>query len=150
MPKTSKRGGYHVFLSDAPVAMAGWMQNHVTLLVTEAELAAATQCVQDMMLFVMRVIIESIGLKVKKPMILEVNNKDANDLIHNWSIGGRTRHVNGSECILRDLKEEGVIYVKWISGHQNSADLFNKHLQGPSSSTMQRSTAEMTSTCGAQ
>jgi hypothetical protein len=32
--------------------MASRMQNHVTLLVTEAELAAATQCAQDM-LFVM-------------------------------------------------------------------------------------------------
>jgi len=27
-------------------------------------------------------------------MILEVDNKGANDLAHNWSIGGRTRHVD--------------------------------------------------------
>ena len=73
---------------------------------TEAELAAATQCAQDM-LFVMRVM-ESIGLKVHKPMILEVDNKGAKDLTHNWSVGGRTRHVNVREWFLRDLKEEGV------------------------------------------
>ena len=66
--------GYSVFLCDAPVSSASRMQGHVTLSVTEAELAAATtQCSQDM-LFVMRVI-ESIGLKVKKPMILQVDNK---------------------------------------------------------------------------
>jgi hypothetical protein len=80
--------GYHVFMSDAPVAMASRMQNHVTSSVTEAELAAATQCAQGM-LFVMRVA-ELIGLKVKKPMILEVDNKGAKDLTHNWSVGGRT------------------------------------------------------------
>jgi hypothetical protein len=51
--------GYSVFLSAETVAMASRMQEHVTLSVTEAELAAATQCVQDM-LFTMRVV-ESIG-----------------------------------------------------------------------------------------
>jgi hypothetical protein len=127
-----KRGsvsGYSVFLEDAPVSMACRMQGHVTLSVTEAELAAATQCAQDM-LFAMRVI-ESVGLKVKKPMILEVDNKGAKDLTHNWSVGGRTRHVNVREWFLRDLKEEGIITVKWISGDENSADLFTKNLQGP-------------------
>jgi hypothetical protein len=34
------------------------------------------------------------GLKVKLPMILEMDNKGAVDLANNWIIGGRTRHVN--------------------------------------------------------
>jgi hypothetical protein len=58
----------------------------------EAELVAATQCAQDM-LSNMR-ILESMGLKVKKPMILEIGNKGAVDLTHNWRVGGRTRHVD--------------------------------------------------------
>ena len=45
------------------------LQGFVTLSVTEVESAAATQCTQDV-LFNMRVI-ESMGLKVKKLMILE-------------------------------------------------------------------------------
>jgi hypothetical protein len=36
---------------------------------------------------------ESIGLKVKKLMILKIDNKGAVDLANNWSIGGRTRHI---------------------------------------------------------
>jgi hypothetical protein len=59
---------------------------------TEAELAAAVQTAQDMM-FVMRVV-ESIGLKVQKPMILKMDNLGVHDLTHNWSVGGRTRHVD--------------------------------------------------------
>ena len=90
--------------------MASRIQGHVTLSVTEFELAAAAQCVQDM-LFVMCVM-ESIGLKVLKPMILELDNKGAKDLTHNWSVGGRTRHVNVREWFLRDLKEEGINEVK--------------------------------------
>ena len=60
----------------------------IALSVTEAELYAATQCAQDM-LFVMRVM-ESMGLRVKKPMNLFVDNKGAVDLANNWSVGGRT------------------------------------------------------------
>ena len=52
--------------------------------VTEAELFAAVQCVQDM-LYVMR-LLESMDLKVKKPMILHVDNKGAVDLANNWSV----------------------------------------------------------------
>jgi hypothetical protein len=70
--------GCSVFLCDAPVSSASRMQGHVTLLIAEAELAAAMlQCSQDM-LFTMRVM-ELIRLKVKKPMILEVDNKGAKD-----------------------------------------------------------------------
>ena len=121
--------GYSIFLNDAPVSSASRMQGHVTLSVTEAELTAATQRAQDM-LFVMRVI-ESVGLKIKKPMMLEVDNKGAKDLTHNWSVGGRTRHVNVRGWFLRDLNEEGVIEVKWIAGDDDSADLFTKNLAGP-------------------
>jgi len=54
------------------------MQQCVTLSVTEAEYVSATECAQDM-LYSMR-ILELIGLKVKKPMTLEVDNKGAVDL----------------------------------------------------------------------
>jgi hypothetical protein len=84
--------GSAVFFEGAPVVMRSSGQKSVTLSVTEAELAAAVQTAQDMM-FVMRVI-ESIGLKVQKPMILKMDNLGAHDLTHNWSVGGRTRHVD--------------------------------------------------------
>jgi hypothetical protein len=118
--------GSSTFLSVAPVSIRSKMQDCVTLPVTEAELVAATQCAQDMP-FVMRVL-ESMDLKVKKPMILEVDNKGANDLAHNWSIGGRTRHVDVKYHFLRELKENGIILVKWILQEENSSDLFTKNL----------------------
>ena len=61
-------------------------------------------------------------------MILEVDNKGAKDLAHNWSIGGRTRHVDVKYHFLRELKENGIILVKWISQEDNSSDLFTKNL----------------------
>ncbi len=121
--------GTSTFLNGSPIHTRSNTQKSVTLSVTEAELVAATQCAQDM-LFAMRVV-ESMGLKVKKPMILEIDNKGAVDLTHNWSVGGRTRHVEVRQYFLRDLKEDGVIWSKWISGYSNSSDLFTKNLGGP-------------------
>jgi hypothetical protein len=121
--------GYSTFLCGAPVTMKSRMQGCVTLSVTEAELVSATQCAQDM-LFIMR-ILESIGLKVQKPMVLEIDNKGAVDLAHNWSIGGRTRHDSVRQNFLRELEEQEIVTVKWIPTSENSADLFTKNLPGP-------------------
>jgi hypothetical protein len=121
--------GYSVFLEDAPVAMKCVGQKMVTLSTAEAELAAATQCAQEM-LYVMR-ILESIGLQVQKPMELEIDNKGAVDLANNWSVGGRTRHVEVRQYFLRDLKAENIILPKWIPGDTMTSDLFTKNLERP-------------------
>jgi hypothetical protein len=99
--------GTSTFLNGSPIHTRSNTQKSVTLLVTEAELVAATQCAQDM-LFAMHVV-ESMGLEVKKPMILKIDNKGAVDLTHNWSVGGRTCHVEVRQYFLRDLKEDGMI-----------------------------------------
>jgi len=109
--------------------MKSRMQGCVTLDVTSAELVSGTQCAQDM-LFSMRVL-ESMSLKVKKPMILEIDNKGAVDLSKNWSVNGRTRHDSIRQSFLRELNEDGIISVKWIPTDDNSSDLFTKNLSGP-------------------
>jgi hypothetical protein len=66
------------------VSMQSNTQKSMTLSVTEAEQATAVSCAQDM-LFVMR-LMESMGLKVKKPMVLKLlDNKGAHNLAHSWS-----------------------------------------------------------------
>jgi hypothetical protein len=62
------------------------------------------------------------GLKVKLPMILEMDNKGAVDLANNWIIGGRTRHVNVWQCFLRELKESKVMDIRWIKGSTKNLD----------------------------
>ena len=125
-PVTSKSvNGYSAFLEGVPISGKSAMQK--TVAVTESELDAGVSCAQDM-LYTMR-LLESMGLQVEKPMILEIDNKGAVDIANNWSAGGRTRHIKMN--FLRDLKEEGIINVRWISGVSNEADLFTKNLAGP-------------------
>jgi hypothetical protein len=121
--------GWSTFLHGAPISMKRKMMSIVALSVTEAELFAATCCAQDM-LFEMR-ILESMGLKVKKPMILKIENNGAKDLCDNWSVGGRTRHIEVKQLFLRELKEAKLIHSEWIPGDLNSSDMFTKNLSGP-------------------
>ena len=129
-PDTRKSvSGYTVFLCGAPFKFRSVMQNVVALSVTEAEEIAATECVQDM-LFGMH-LLESIGLKVQKPMVLEVDNSGSKDIVNSWSTSGRTRHIAVKHNFLRELKEEGILYVRWIPEDKNSSDMFTKNLGGP-------------------
>jgi hypothetical protein len=94
--------GNSTFLCRAPVIQQSTMQRIVALSVTEAELFASTNNAQDM-LYTKR-IIESLGLNVQLPMLFEVDNKGAVDLVNNYSVGGRTCHVETRQYFLRQLK----------------------------------------------
>jgi hypothetical protein len=72
------------------------------------------------------------GLNVKLPMTLEMDNRDAVDLANNWSIGGCARHIDVWQCFLWELKKSKVMDIKWIKGSENDADAFTKNLDGPS------------------
>jgi len=118
--------GYSVFLNDSPVAMKSKMQDIVTLSVTEAEIVAATMCIQEM-LYVKKVI-EGIGLEIELPMIIEVDNKGAKDLMNNWSVGGRTKHIDVRYFHIRKLKEANMVKIEWIPSEENCSDIFTKNL----------------------
>jgi hypothetical protein len=121
--------GNATFLNGAPVIAKIGTQRIVTLSITEAELFSAITNAQDMM-FVKRVV-ESIGLKVKLPMILTIDNKGTVDLINNNSVDGRTMYVETRQYYLRGLKEEGTISAIWGPGLNNCADLYTKYLERP-------------------
>jgi hypothetical protein len=65
-------------------------------------------------------------------MILRVNNKGVVDLVNNWSVTRRTRHITAKINCLRELKEEGgLLKVIWIPTNKNSSDMFTTNLQRP-------------------
>jgi hypothetical protein len=106
--------------------MKSKMQQAVTLSVTEAELVTVTTCIQEMMYI--KKIVESMGLKVKLPLELFVDNKGVKDLINGWSVTGRTCHIKVRYFFLRKLKKEGIAKVEWIKSNSNPNDLFTKNL----------------------
>ena len=95
--------GWSTWIFGCCVTHRSKMMPIIALSVTEAELYAAVLCAQDMLL-IMRLLF-SLGLDVKLPMILEVDNKGAVDFINGWSVSGRTRHIEVKQYFLRELKE---------------------------------------------
>lgn len=102
--------GYCSFLEGCVINTKSRMQSIVCLPVTESELVAATECAQDL-LFVKHVL-EVIGLKVHLPLLLHIDNSGCIDLINNWSVGGRTHHMETHLYWLRELKEEEPSIIK--------------------------------------
>jgi hypothetical protein len=90
--------GYIVYLEDAPTMHRSATQKTVALLSCEAELNAAVLYVQDMIY--QKNTLELIGLKVEFPMVLEMDNRGAIDLINSFSVGGCTRHIDVKQCFL--------------------------------------------------
>ena len=82
------------------------------------------------MLFVKRVL-EIIVLKVKLPMILNIDNSSAVELANNWSTGGQTRHIETRFFFLWDMKEDGIIKTVWTQGKDDPGDLFTNNSAGP-------------------
>eukprot|EP00957_Ditylum_brightwellii_P205908 15345960-Ditylum_brightwellii.AAC.1 len=121
--------GWSVFMCEAPITYKSKMMPIVALSVTEAELFAAVQCAQDMMCAMC--VLNGMGLQVKLPMILYIDNKGAKDFVNNWSVGGRTRHIEVKQYFLRELREAGIVECRWKSGDDMCADIFTKNCPGP-------------------
>ena len=56
------------------------------------------------------------------------DNKGVVDVINSWSVGGRTQHVDMRYWWLHNMKEEGILQMKWIETEINTSDLFTKNL----------------------
>ena len=98
----------------------------VALSTTEAELYSAVLTAQDMM-FVYHVVV-GLELRVKLPMTLYCDNNGAVQLANNWSVGGRTRHVDIKQNFLSELKDNGLLKVEWMSGEDITPDMHTKNV----------------------
>jgi hypothetical protein len=118
--------GGKVFMNDVPISFRSVTQKFVMFSVTEAEIAAGVMVAQDMV-YVYQ-LLESLELEVELPMILEMDNSGAVDTANNWSVGGRTLHIDVCNYFLRELKYQGLLVIKHIAGEQNNADIFTKNM----------------------
>ena len=67
-------------------------------------------------------------LQVKLPMILYCDNNRAVQLANNWSVGGRTWHVDIKHNFLRELKANSFLRVEWMSGTNLTPDMHRKNV----------------------
>ena len=83
--------GWSTFMNRAATSFRRKLMPIIALSVTYAELFSVVMCAQDM-LFIMKTL-NSMGFKVDLPMKLDIDNKGAKYITHNWSVVRRFRHV---------------------------------------------------------
>jgi hypothetical protein len=96
--------GHMVYLEGVPAMFMCSTERIVSLSTTKAETYyAGVTCVQDM--FYMKNVLESLRLKVKLRMVLEMDTQGAVYLANNWSVGGRARHIDVQSVFLRERRK---------------------------------------------
>ncbi len=93
--------------------------------VAEAELHAAAQRAQDLMLAWRAM--ACMGLPAELPMAMEVGSKGAAGLCSNWPVGGQARHASVKQLFLRGLKEAGMLKIAHTSGEGMASGMLTKN-----------------------
>ena len=124
-PGCKSVNGWSIFLEGCCLAARSKKMPARALPAAEAELCAAAQCAQGLMLAWRAM--ACMGLKVEFPMILEIDSKGAAGLCSSWPAGGRARHASVKQFFLRDLKEAGMLKIIHMPGVEMTSDIFTKN-----------------------
>jgi hypothetical protein len=57
-----------------------------------------------------------------------MDNKGAVDLFNGWPVCVNTKHISTRIRFFRELREAGILSIRWSSGAENAVDLFTKNL----------------------
>jgi hypothetical protein len=117
--------GYILYFCGAPIAWKSKSGKSVTLSSTEAEYFATSEIAKEA-IFTQQVI-ESIGLNLKYPITIKVDNVGAIYLANNYSTSQRTKHINIRTHFVREFIEDGIIKVIFVKSEDNDADIFTKN-----------------------
>lgn len=101
-------------------------QKSVTLSSSEAEYVAISELCAEIMF--LKQVLEFLGIKVKLPIIVRVDNVGAIYLAHNATSGPRTKHVDIRYHFVRDYIEDGVIKILFVKSTDNDSDIYTKNL----------------------
>jgi len=126
--------GFIIFLLGVPISFKSKQQRSVALSSSEAEYVALSEAAKEIK-FVYQ-ILSSMGLKVKTPIVVRVDNVGAIFMAKNISTGQRTRHVDIRYKFVREFVEDEflkIIFVKTADNYSDgmtknvSADTYDKH-----------------------
>ena len=117
--------GYKIYLNGALISWKSKSGKSVTLSSTEAEYFACSEATKEVM-FVKNVL-ETMGIEVKLPMIVKVDNTGAIYLANNYTSGQRTKHIDIRVHYVREYIHDGIIKVEFVRTENNDADILTKN-----------------------
>ena len=103
-------------------------QQSVTLSSTEAEWMALSEAVKDILF--LKYPCESMGIRVKRPITVRVDNMGAVFMSNNVTTSQRTKHIDIRSKFVREYVQDGIIIIKFVRSEDNDSDILTKNL-GP-------------------
>ena len=120
---------YVFTLGGGAIAWSSKKQGRTALSTAEAEYAAATQAVKQLIWH--RNLLKELDLPQERTLILLSDNQAAISISHNPKFHARTKHIDIELHFLRDHVSEGTMKMEYIPSKDNLADLFTKSLPRP-------------------
>lgn len=119
----SSVSGWAIFVNEALVGWGSRGPKGVTCSSTESEYVGLSEIFKPILLI--KQVLEFLGVKVKFPIIINVDNVGAIYLANN-SDGRRTKHVDIRYHFVREYIEDGIVKVVFVKSKDNIADPYKK------------------------
>ena len=120
--------GYIMYLCGAPISWRSKAMKSVTLSSSEAEYVSLSEAAKEVKFIIQ--VIESMGIKVKKPVTIRVDNVGAIFIANNVTTSPRTKHIDVRYRFVNEFIEDGIIKVIFVKTEENDSDGFTKNLNG--------------------
>jgi hypothetical protein len=115
-----------ILLCETPILWKSQSQRTVSLSSTKAEYYATAEAAKEIK-FVTQVL-ESLNLKVDKPIIVHIDNVGAIFVAENASATKNTRHIDACYHFVHEYIIDGHIKILFVMSKDNMADIFTKNV----------------------
>ena len=121
--------GMVIFLGSSPISWSSKKQSTVSRFSTEAEYHALASTAAE--LAWLRTLFKDLKLFLPHIPVLWCDNNSALAMASNPVFHSRTKHIEVDYHYVRGCVLRSTLGIKFISGHDNFADMFTKPLPGP-------------------
>jgi hypothetical protein len=121
--------GWVAKLNGDPISWSSKKQRTVALSTCEAELYAKAAAIQEILW--LRGLMKELGLNIQTGSTVHGDNQSAISVAKNGVRSDRTKHVDVKYHFVTESVESGEVVLKWVSTHEQQADIFTKALPAP-------------------
>lgn len=120
--------GFVIYLLGVPICWKSKGMKSVTLSSSEAEYVALAEAAKEVK-FVYQVLL-SIGMKIKTPIIVRVDNVGAIFMAENVAVSQRTKHIDVKYRFVHEFVMSDFLKIIFVRTDENKADIFTKNVNG--------------------
>ena len=119
--------GYILFFMGIPIIWKSKSQKNITLSSSEAEYVTLSEAAKEIK-FIYQLLL-SIGMQVRLPIVVRVDNVGAIFMSENTSTSGQTKHIDIRYRYVNEMILDSFLKVIFVKTSENVADVFTKNVR---------------------